>query len=685
MFGNWFKKKNKETAAQQTALNTADTLSDEAQGGTAAEEDPEEEAYAVAVPEDMAKEGQGFETEPVEEAPAETESVEEAPAETPAETAPAEEAPVEAAPVEEAPAEEAPAEEAPVEEAPVEETQAEAPAEAEPVEEEPAEAEPVEEAPAEAPAAAAPAEEAPAEEAPVAAVAPAAAAPVVEKPAEAPSTARVIAPKYVPTQEEIDARLPAREPEPRYGHGLLLLIFLLILAAGGAYYYGMTYARSHFLHGTYINDINVSNKTVEEVEGIFEKKVAGFKLDVTFRDGETETIDGSRFEYHSQPDGSLNKILAAQDPYWWFLGFFQRRDAQIPENKTYDEALLKQEVLALPELQDSNMAVPTDAYVVYQDDVFSIVPHTEGSLIDRDKVVAAALETVSKEEQAVDVAALGAYAEPAVRADDEALVAYKDQLNEWIEGSMVYHLPNGEEMSLNGSVTKEWLSTDEDGKYYKDDDVWEEKIELFVDQLAMKVNTVGETRSFKTTNAGTIEMNGGDYGYSVNKVAEREALWELLENGDSDEREPMFYSKEYGGDHSVNDGIGDTYIEANLSSQHVWIYVDGQMVCDTPCVSGNTNLGRGTPTGIFQILYKDTDVDLKGQQLANGQYSYMSHVNYWMPFYGGCGFHDADWRSSFGGNIYTYDGSHGCINLPKEIVPTFYSYVSPGMPVVVYY
>ena len=109
------------------------------------------------------------------------------------------------------------------------------------------------------------------------------------------------------------------------------------------------------------------------------------------------------------------------------------------------------------------------------------------------------------------------------------------------------------------------------------------------------------------------------------------------------------------------------------------------MVCDTPCVSGNVNNGHGTPTGVYQILYKDTDTDLKGQQLANGQYSYISHVDYWMPFYGGCGFHDASWRSSFGGGIYKYDGSHGCINLPPSITPEFFSYVRTGMPVVVFY
>ena len=263
----------------------------------------------------------------------------------------------------------------------------------------------------------------------------------------------------------------------------------------------------------------------------------------------------------------------------------------------------------------------------------------------------------------------------------DANVEKCDSYNQMLAGSITWDLPNGDTMTVDKETTVNWLSQDEDGSYYRDEDLWEEKIEFWVDELARNVNTVGRDWSFDATGVGEITVSGGDYGYSVNKIDEREEVWDILWDGETEEREPYFYTTQY----NEGSGIGDTYIEANLSQQHVWIYIDGVMVCDTPCVSGNVNNGHGTPTGVYQILYKDTDTDLKGQQLANGQYSYISHVDYWMPFYGGCGFHDASWRSSFGGNIYKYDGSHGCINLPPSIAPKFYSYVRTGMPVVVFY
>ena len=63
---------------------------------------------------------------------------------------------------------------------------------------------------------------------------------------------------------------------------------------------------------------------------------------------------------------------------------------------------------------------------------------------------------------------------------------------------------------------------------------------------------------------------------------------------------------------------------------------------------------------------------------------YSSFVNYWMGFYGGCGIHDASWRSSFGGTIYKGNGSHGCVNTPLEKVKYIYEHTDYGTPVYVY-
>ena len=71
------------------------------------------------------------------------------------------------------------------------------------------------------------------------------------------------------------------------------------------------------------------------------------------------------------------------------------------------------------------------------------------------------------------------------------------------------------------------------------------------------------------------------------------------------------------------------------------------------------------------LKYKQTGATLRGED-------YETFVNYWMPFDGGIGMHDATWRSKFGGDIYKTKGSHGCINLPLSVAKKIYEYVQPG-------
>ena len=63
---------------------------------------------------------------------------------------------------------------------------------------------------------------------------------------------------------------------------------------------------------------------------------------------------------------------------------------------------------------------------------------------------------------------------------------------------------------------------------------------------------------------------------------------------------------------------------------------------------------------------------------------YSTPVTYWMPFNGGIGLHDATWRSSFGGNIYKTNGSHGCVNLPYNMAKIIYENAFSHMPIICY-
>lgn len=125
--------------------------------------------------------------------------------------------------------------------------------------------------------------------------------------------------------------------------------------------------------------------------------------------------------------------------------------------------------------------------------------------------------------------------------------------------------------------------------------------------------------------------------------------------------------------------IGKTYIEISIKEQHMWFYVNGDLYCHTDVVTGNNDGVHNTPKGAFKVYQRQSPATLVGAD-------YVSPVKYWLAFCGGCGIHDASWRSSseYGGNTYKGNGSHGCVNTPKSAVKKFYEKARIGTHVIVY-
>ena len=126
--------------------------------------------------------------------------------------------------------------------------------------------------------------------------------------------------------------------------------------------------------------------------------------------------------------------------------------------------------------------------------------------------------------------------------------------------------------------------------------------------------------------------------------------------------------------------LPNSYIEVDISNQTLKLYEDEEEVLESDVVTGKNS----TPTdlGYYSVYYKDCNVTLQG---SNGDgTSYASHVSYWMPFNGGEGFHDATWRDSFGGDIYEFDGSHGCVNMPYEEAEELYNNIESDTKVLIH-
>ena len=498
-------------------------------------------------------------------------------------------------------------------------------------------------------------------------------------------------PEAAPEEGKPEASEPPRRPEkPRKkkkkkkGKIIALVLVLLILAAA-AVYVGFSYQyKDKFFKGTTINGMDCSGLTVAQVEEELKRQTEDYTLTVQFRDGQTESIDGSEIGYTYASDGSVQAVKDSQIPLLWITSLFQTGHNQAAADAVFDREKLEEALLALPEMQEEQMTAPSNAYVAWQDSGFSIVPETEGSQLDTQKVLEAAAQAVENAETELDVESLGAYAEPSVRQDDETLRKQQEELTTLVSASITYTLPSGETQKLDGSTLKDWLTQDADGNYVKDENVWNQHIQEYVAALADSVDTLGKDRQFQTTNRGVITRNSNLYGWKIDQEEEIAQLTQELADSAVTTREPIYSSREVSAE---NNGIGYTYVEMDLSQQHLWVYENGELWGETDIVSGTMTEARHTPECISTIYYKEKDRQLRGPQNPDGSYRWDTHVDYWMPFQdsGMIGMHDAWWQSSFGGTNYLYGGSQGCINLPPEFAARLYEWITTEVPVICYY
>lgn len=196
-------------------------------------------------------------------------------------------------------------------------------------------------------------------------------------------------------------------------------------------------------------------------------------------------------------------------------------------------------------------------------------------------------------------------------------------------------------------------------------------IKDIVKALEKEYDKTGQEREFVNHNGDTVVVSGGTWGTIMSSKLEGEKLTEMFSQAQSETNRKPIMIQEY-------TEISDTYIEISLDEQHLWVYIDGEMIMDTDVVTGDILKRRGTPTGTYFI-----------SECINGKYltgdDYKVWVNKWMRLTNsGIGLHDASNRSRFGGNIYKGNGSHGCINLPRKFAYELFEVAYRGMPVIIY-
>lgn len=448
--------------------------------------------------------------------------------------------------------------------------------------------------------------------------------------------------------------------------GILLAVAIMLAAA---FFLRANHYRTHFFPGTVMSGVDVSELTAEEATEKVGRFVSDYLLTIYARDEKKYNIEGPSIGYAYVPNGEIEQILEAQDEYDW-LGQQKNVDThEIDLSTTYDEELLEGVLAGLDFMDKERMIAPEDAKIAWVDGGYQIVPEVMGTTIKFKKVLKLVKQAVENGDTKLEL--YDYYVDPEIRSDDGKLNACMDKIDNYFGTSITYTFGKQEPYELTNETIQSWLTVSEDYEVRVDDD----KVTHFVQQMASTYNTYGDVREFRTSQGDTVKIGGGDYGWVIDKDKEKAQIYEDLETGGRISREPVY--SQTAKKHGAYD-IGSTYVEIDYTSQHLWFYKKGELLVETDIVSGNLSRNNGSPDGVFKIVYKQRNATLVGE-------GYSSPVDYFMPFAYNVGLHDASWRSKFGEQIYLTSGSHGCINMPRDVAETIYETIKVDTPVIAYY
>ena len=450
------------------------------------------------------------------------------------------------------------------------------------------------------------------------------------------------------------------------------VVVLVGAVGGGLYWHESLKYKTCFLPGTIVDGMDVTGKTAAEVEDAIMEQLKGYKLTITGREDLSESITGEEVGLYAEFDDTLAKAIAAQKPMEWGKYRFGKSVNEVNTDALirYNDEMLGEAVDSLSCMDKENMREPQDAKISdYTSGGYTIIKEDEGTELLEDKVKEAVAAAVMSLAESVDLEEQGCYVSPSITSEDEALKTACETMNKYVGARITYQFGDKSE-TLSGDEIHNWLTVN--GTSVR---INEGKATEYVKKLAASYDTAYKAKSLKTSYGKTVSITGGSYGYKINQAKEAATLVSLIKNGEQTSREPEYSQK--GASRTGND-YGNTYVEINLTAQHLYFYVKGKLVVQSDFVSGNAAKGWSTPAGAYSITYKQRNATLKGQ-------GYATPVSYWMPFNGGIGLHDANWRKTFGGTIYKTNGSHGCVNLPPAVAKTIYENISAGDPVLCYH
>lgn len=435
---------------------------------------------------------------------------------------------------------------------------------------------------------------------------------------------------------------------------------------------------SHFFINTIISGQNFTGKTAAFVEAFRKEQVKDYKLTVLEKDNKSDTISGSQIALKYKPNGDIKKALKKQNGFKWPASLFTKNTIQIALDVSYDQAALDAQIQKLQAVTVEQIPSKS-AHPEFNGEKFVVAPEVIGTAVDMKVLKEQVARTISQFGSTLDLAARKCYSTPKFTSQSPEVIKACDTMNDYCKASITY--PMTEPVVVDKTLISTWLTVDDNMNVTLN----EGAVKAWLTGFGDKYDTVGTTRTITSPTGKTVQVSGGTYGWSIDEDKEFQALTDNIKKGETVTREPAYYQTAAA--HAPADW-GTTYVEVDLTAQHMWFISNGAVQLESDVVTGYPVPDKETPVGVYSILEIQKNKTLVGDiDPDTGKPEYETPVSFWMRVtWSGIGFHDANWQPAFGGSLYQIKGrgSHGCINMPYDKAQALFGMLSVGTPVVIH-
>jgi len=470
---------------------------------------------------------------------------------------------------------------------------------------------------------------------------------------------------------------------------IVAVIAVVLVVLSVVYGVGVSRYQSRLFPNTEIGGIDVGEMTAKEAAKATD--TSGWHITIDDVTGDTVKI-GQDEAGMSVSGASPSDMIAAQDAFAWPLHVIGGSGRSVDRTVSFDYDKLKQTLASLDMCDESKRTAATDASFRYDQGTgkWYVTPDAQGTVVDKDRLFAAVKKSLDGFNSPTVKVTQDMCVQPSITASDESLNSAVADANKWVSASVTYDIDDQQSaVTVDSKVIAPWVSISrgDDGRFAATLD--ERAVKAYLARIGDKYDTNGEplTITTPTGKVASVAGTGEDTGWLTDEGAELPKLMSDIKGGRTDHRE--FSMKHKANAKTGSDVWGTTYIEVDLSSQHLWYVKDGKVTVDFGIISGKA--GYDTPQGVTAVYKKVTNVTLispwKDPKTSEPTYKTPIDVGLVISRDGNILIHSAPWQPSgmFGNASYHVSGgSHGCVNAPTDKTWDLYNTVPMNTPVVVH-